>query len=89
MAVKWCRPFYDGLGKPLLGATVTLRDENGTIVYTCTELKTPGYVGCYSADVSISNNYWIWYQEAGSSVAIKLEKYSPVFIPSDDIPAIS
>jgi hypothetical protein len=85
MSVKWCRPFYDGMGKPLLHLIVTLRDVNGAIIYTCTELRTPGYAGCYTVDIAVSDNYWIWYQPEGSSKAIKLQNFSPVFIPADDL----
>ncbi len=84
--VVFNRPFYDGLGSPLIGAEVTLRDATGaTVYYTCAEIKESGFIGCYKADVDISMNYFIYIKTQGSDAAVCIGEWSPAFIPSYDL----
>lgn len=84
--VVFNKPFYDGLGSPLIGAEVTLRDATGNIIYyICAEIKEAGYIGCYTANVSTSMNYFIYVNTYGSDAAVCIGEWSPTFIPSYDL----
>ena len=84
--VKFCKPFYDGLGNLLKGATVTLRDESGDVIYfTCTEDTDSGYSGCYGADIDVTRNYYIFVKQLGETNAVCIGNWSPIFIPSQDL----
>lgn len=84
--VKFTKPFYDGLGNPLIGATVTLRNELGDVTfYTCTEDTDDGYQGVYSVNVTVTRNYFIWVKPNIYSDAVCIGSWSPMFIPSIDL----
>jgi len=84
---KFTRPFFDGFGNPLLNAIITLRNENGNVIYyTATEIKgISGYVGCYTFSIDVSGKYWIWIQPNALSSAQLIGEFSPELIITDDI----
>lgn len=84
-SVKFCKPFYDGQGKPLVGATVELRDKNGNVKYTCTELKASGLAGCYSVDVTETGVYYIYVKPNVHSSYQYIDSWSAVLIPASDL----
>jgi len=81
---RFSKPFYDGLGNPLINAEVSLRDETGNILfYNCTEIRgESGLQGCYYADVIVTRNYWIWVKPNIQSEMVCIGSWSPAFVPS-------
>jgi len=85
--VTFTRPFYDGMGKPLIGATITLCNENGTIIfYSMTEQTGEGMSGVYSVSIiDVSRQYWIWVKEHNLTISKCIGNFSPKFIASSDL----
>jgi len=86
-SVRFCRPFYDGMGAPLVGATITLRNDAGTVTYyTLIEITgEDGLTGVYYCDVTVSRKYYIWVKVNNYSDAVCIGEWSPPFIPAPDI----